>query len=514
MAKVQIEIVDPGRFPGDFQVHRLPPAAALAPEEVAAENAYFGRLRAVLDEFGVHEQGDETAGYAAAALADMKARRQAAVAELRAQAERFSDGGLAAQDAAAGVSAVETSYAADRDALLPAFQTVDRAPARFDGDFRVQQRAGRTADDAERVYLNGLNSILAEMDGDERADLMAQYAMSLLVARQKRRSDAADELRADANRFCAGELPPKDAAEMAFVSKGKYIADRERLSRELFSVFPLPHGILADNVEIQINPGLPPPNDKPPPEKEKLYNAFESTQTVIKTVCKRIKDGADTWFNRNFFPKYIERESERADWLLDEFIRKLAGIAGVGLAGPHSQLAALGLDALRNEFVAQQAGRIKNAYVRRLGYAAGAAAALCLGFYALIRQNYVTASFWADHRNFLVAAGGAAIGTWLSFSIRRPQLTFDDLAVLEEDLLDPGARVVFVIALTMMACLLFWTGAINLEIGNLKTRAEVFASAGSTALLVGLFCGVAERALAPAVSARAGSFVRGIAGGG
>jgi hypothetical protein len=112
----------------------------------------------------------------------MKARRQAAVAELRAQAERFSDGGLAAQDAAAGVSAVETSYAADRDALLPAFQTVDRAPARFDGDFRVQQRAGRTADDAERVYLNGLNSILAEMDGDERADLMAQYAMSLLVA--------------------------------------------------------------------------------------------------------------------------------------------------------------------------------------------------------------------------------------------------------------------------------------------------------------------------------------------
>jgi hypothetical protein len=57
MAKVQIEIVDPGRFPGDFQVHRLPPAAALAPEEVAAENAYFGRLRAFLTSLASTNKG-------------------------------------------------------------------------------------------------------------------------------------------------------------------------------------------------------------------------------------------------------------------------------------------------------------------------------------------------------------------------------------------------------------------------------------------------------------------------
>jgi hypothetical protein len=178
MAKVQIEIVDPGRFPGDFQVHRLPPAAALAPEEVAAENAYFGRLRAVLDEFGVHEQGDETAGYAAAALADMKARRQAAVAELRAQAERFSDGGLAAQDAAAGVSAVETSYAADRDALLPAFQTVDRAPARFDGDFRVQQRAKRFASVSRTAPTLGSIAIFFRSTSSEKASALIGCWMS------------------------------------------------------------------------------------------------------------------------------------------------------------------------------------------------------------------------------------------------------------------------------------------------------------------------------------------------
>jgi hypothetical protein len=114
-----------------------------------------------------------------------------------------------------------------------------------------------------------------------------------------------------------------------------------------------------------------------------------------------------------------------------------------------------------------------------------------------------------DHNSFCLVGGAAAVGTWLSFSIRRVTLSFDDLAVLEEDLLDPSLRVIFVVALTMAACLLFETKALNIEIGELKTS----QLSGATALLVGVFFGLSERALATAVSGRATAFVKGVAGG-
>jgi hypothetical protein len=114
----------------------------------------------------------------------------------------------------------------------------------------------------------------------------------------------------------------------------------------------------------------------------------------------------------------------------------------------------------------------------------------------------------------LLAATGAAAGTWVSFAIRRLDLPFEDLPMLEESSLDPPFRILFVVALTFTVCLLFWTSAINIEIGNLKTGPDSFKTTGSIAFLVGMFCGLSERALATAVSGRAAAFVRGVAGGG
>jgi hypothetical protein len=156
--------------------------------------------------------------------------------------------------------------------------------------------------------------------------------------------------------------------------------------------------------------------------------------------------------------------------------------------------------------------------VRSLGVAAGVAALLFFAVYAAtVHVVFLTAPFWVEHKTFMLAAGGAAIGTWLSFSIRRVTLSFEELGVLEEDLLDPGVRVIFVVVLTLTVCLLFWTGAINLEIGNLKTAqlrtGEPGVPIGAIAVLVGVFCGIAERALATAISGRAAAFVKGVAGG-
>jgi hypothetical protein len=206
-----------------------------------------------------------------------------------------------------------------------------------------------------------------------------------------------------------------------------------------------------------------------------------------------------------------DKERDRARRLRDQYLTELCGIAVVGLEQPHTNLAKLALNELRSKFTAQQAGRIKNIYVRSLGAAAAVAAVALFLLYAFIRA--VGNGWWYDHRAFVIVAAGAAIGTWLSFSIRRVNLSFSDLGILEEDLLDPGVRIIFVIALTLTACLLFWTGVVNIEIGNLKTSATEFMQRGSIAMLLGVFFGISERALATAISGRATAFVRGVGGG-
>jgi hypothetical protein len=113
---------------------------------------------------------------------------------------------------------------------------------------------------------------------------------------------------------------------------------------------------------------------------------------------------------------------------------------------------------------------------------------------------------------FLLAAAGAAIGTWISFAIRRLDLPFEELTLLEEASLDPPFRILFVTGLTLIVCLLFWNGAVNIEIGNLKTGPAYFKTSGTIAILIGMFCGLSERALATAVSGRAAAFVKGVGG--
>ena len=394
------------------------------------------------------------------------------------------------------------------------FKIGNQSPQRFAGDFLLEkEQSGYAPTPDEQIYLAKLHIVLNDLARDEEQDTADKdrAGSGLVLARQEKRTQAAFELKEEAQEFIDGRLAPDFAADNVLVIKGKYVGNLKRLSNSLFVVQEKIESGHATDLKIDVAANLPPPNDIPSPDKQTLYVAIDSASMVIKTVCQHVVDRANKWFNRRYFPRRIQNEGERAARLLDEYVRKLAGIGRLGLEGPHTQLATLALDGLRREFVAQEAGRIKNAYVRSLGVAAGMAGVIFLTMYTLVQTDWLTYPFWVIHKSFLLAGAGAALGTWLSFSIRRVQLSFDDLAILEEDLLDPSVRVIFVIGLTFTACLLFWTGAINLEIGNLKTAPAFFA--GATAFLVGVFCGIAERALATAVSGRAAAFVKSVGGG-
>jgi len=386
---------------------------------------------------------------------------------------------------------------------MPHVTVADAQPARFDGDFSIATASG--ADAAETAYVAALSQVLGDLATDESKDVTGGFTPARLEKRRELRKAAAAKLRKEAQDYAGGNLILATAADNVRFYQGRYAAERDSVGKPLFQVGLViadPQANLATDVRIDLNPHLPAPDNVPSQAQQDLFVQIDGASTVIRTVCKQMYERASDGEAR-----------AAADKLQDTYIRKLEKIARVGLEGPFTQIGVSALNELRNEFVAQNAGRIKNAYVRSLGLACLVAAVPLLLWYAGIVNNPQPHGWWYGHRMFIVAGAGAAIGTWLSFSVRRVTLAFADLAILEEDLLDPSVRVVFVVGLTIVACLLFWTGVMNIQIGNLKTNADVFKDTGSVALLIGIFCGLSERALATAISGRAAAFVKGVAGG-
>jgi len=187
-----------------------------------------------------------------------------------------------------------------------------------------------------------------------------------------------------------------------------------------------------------------------------------------------------------------------------EYFWKLADIAMASLGQDQVRVGRLALTAFQDEIVTREAGHVKNAYIQRLG-------GYAIAFGVPIILFYLYSRYWSDHhsdlyrlREFISMVAGSLLGTWLSFSIRRVQLSFWDLARLEEDLLDPAIRLIFVGGLTVVVGLLLATKAVVITIGGFNSA---FLDSGTTAVLIGCLCGIGEIGLSAAVGRRASEFV-------
>jgi len=372
-----------------------------------------------------------------------------------------------------------------------------------DGDFaeafRVQPKGSCVQSPEAERYLKNLARLMDLLRESVAAEKGQGFAanIALAQAKSKARAEAVELLRLDAEEFVGGTLNAGIAADNVLVIRGMYKEAARQLAESMFVVEPRinPSTNLAEDLLIRIGgPGTDAGGRQAPPEKQALFVDISNAVTVIKAVCA------------------ITKQS-RASNLLDIYLRKLAGIGRVGLQESHVDLANSGLRALKDEFLAHEAARIKNHYVLKLGQIAFTFAAILFGLYGWFSSRLGDSyEFFVHHRIFLLAAGGAAIGTWVSFSIRHVTLQFEDLHALEADLLDPAARVLLVIVLTVATFLLFWTGAINIQIGSLDTTdlRNPAALDGAIAVLIGVFCGIAERSLATVISGRASSFVTGL----
>ncbi len=382
----------------------------------------------------------------------------------------------------------------------------------FDANFALAPANGYTPSTAEQNFITCVNHSVAAL----AAACLKQGNTNdpqLLSEVQGVRNRGARELRDLAEKAIAKPGgSERDAAALATIPKcyrteGQHREWLRRLDRAPFTVRcvsrpgnpALIQDLDFDTRDVFI-----------PEAKAKLKTEIDSAMTVTKTVMAE-RERTVGW--RDWLLLRHAKRVAEAQQRLSEYLSQMYGIATVGLMNVDPTQVAFArddLDRYRQEFTNREAGVVKNRYVGRLGAVCLLAAIVCAIAYGVVRHNRQ----WLilhDTRNFLLLAAGTAVGTWLSFSLRRVTLTFNDLAVLEEDRLNPSLRVLFMIGLTAVVGLLFWSGAVTFGIGDLTSRTAMHEH-GSWALLLGLLGGIAERALGTAVSRRATDFAVAVGG--
>lgn len=516
-------IPDRPRFPGEFYI-----AVDAADAGSDAQKAYVAAMDAAMHHLAWDQIADDAADYPENLRRNRNGARAAAVAAFERDAGKFIAGRNPSGDTAR-IDQIRANYALQ----IPKFGARPLSGGRFDGDFEIVIVTDYLPGNDERALQDAIRVAVAELAADQAGEVDGGFSQSIRDARRTQRINAAKLLINEIETFGANGKTAEQATVDVILLRGRYQSRRDRLTRRLFNVKFSRDGSrdgsgadgktptrAASRAELDIDllDNLPPPEDAASPEKRDLYVQIGKTNTVIRTVCDRLHERAGAKSGlAMMFEGRNSRSEDHSELLRLEFLEKLAGIAIIGLQLNFLEVARLSLAELRNEFFALEAGRIKSAHSNGLALVAFLGGAALLMAYIYIWLNFSGSSArhekWLfEHRNFLVAACGAAVGTWGSFSFRQVQFTFDDLMMLEERAISPAMRILFIVILAMATCLLFWTNAINIEIGDLKTKAQFFRESGSVALLIGLFCGLAERALATAIAGRAASFVKGVGG--
>lgn len=252
------------------------------------------------------------------------------------------------------------------------------------------------------------------------------------------------------------------------------------------------------------------------PEQTALSIEIQRAYDVVDIVMDRRQDKASTR------PGWLTKTAIRKSQIVRKnYVHQLKEIAEEGLRSPElTGYAARKLDLFKEAFVQREADRVKNQHVKALG--------TCVILFAIVFTALATvlevvvrhhgaislatvrddtpttlAMLAGDIQNFLFLAIGASVGTWMSFTLRKVELGFEELILLEPDRLNPSARIVFVVILTMVVGGILQLGWLTIGFADGK---DLTPAAGlGPALLLGILCGIAERSLSGAVVGRADS---------
>lgn len=199
-----------------------------------------------------------------------------------------------------------------------------------------------------------------------------------------------------------------------------------------------------------------------------LYQSTERTVTRIKSL---VKTDADVKKN---------------------YIEKVLSLTQAGLVGDsvHPVAACKSLEILKEEILLVEGQRIKNRYMCSLGLSAiglSIMLLLILGVGFLLEEN-CDISFYSPSAKYLYCMIGTFLGTWISFGARKSSITFEELSLLEKDMMTPLLRLFYMGACSFVVFLFLNTGIVNIsfsEISSFSIKEDIELQI-SLGILVGL----------------------------
>lgn len=205
-----------------------------------------------------------------------------------------------------------------------------------------------------------------------------------------------------------------------------------------------------------------------PKEQQELYVEIESTNNVIKSLINTKQD------------------------IKKKYFKKLLSLAQAGLVSKAAQpsLALKSLRKLKEEMVSIEGQRIKNYYMKRLGITALVMGSVCAIIYILILMFFPYLHYLNMY--FMVWIG-AMIGTWISFGARKFKISFEQLSILEEDMMSIYIRLIYVAICAIILLLFLNTNIVSINIG--KISINDISNKVELQLILGVICGLVESKL-------------------
>jgi hypothetical protein len=216
------------------------------------------------------------------------------------------------------------------------------------------------------------------------------------------------------------------------------------------------------------------------------YEKVEKIPTALLSLIDAIENTQNTL-------KSIECE----DTIKKQYFDKLLSLSQAGLVGENPQpiLANVGLDSLKLEVLNREGGKVKNKYmVKLVGYAILLAIIPYLIILSVQLFLHNIEVFNTLSNVYLAVWSSSMIGVWFSFGVRKTNLRFEDLVVIEKDRLNPIVRLIFIGTAALVLALLIRTEIVSFSIG--KINSQSINNNIEMAIALGFFSGLMEHKLA------------------
>ncbi|MGL5724291.1 hypothetical protein [Cetobacterium sp.] len=203
---------------------------------------------------------------------------------------------------------------------------------------------------------------------------------------------------------------------------------------------------------------------------------------------------------KNYNELFSEVEKLRADIIKifekdkigkEKYFQMLLTLAQAGLAGENSNpdLGLIALKSLKNDILTVEGQKFKTKYMISLGKNAAINAVITLVLFFAMSNFFKFSTI-----KYLLVFSGAMIGSWISFGIRKLDISFKDLVNFEKDLMPCQIRLIFIGIVSVIFAMLVNNNLIDISVSNFKLSTLFLKS--ETTLLFGILCGILDKNLA------------------